>query len=211
MKGTEMNKETTDMVRAIKREYLRNEIEHKAIYRCKPGETIPGKIANTKYIWQFYLRRCMYDPKFIMTAAELLVEQLPSTYVQIGACEDAGVSLGMAMSLVLGKPMLSIKKERKVYGLYNFSEGPVLGLPILLVDDLAGSQTTLRNSRRVLEAFEIPVAKQYATLINKTQGTHDAYLKDKDLISLFTCDDFAMTWQQYVDKYGYEPKFGHHF
>ena len=153
----------------------------------------------------------MYDPKFIFTAAELLVSKLPTPYVQIGACEDAGVSLGLAMSTIMGKPLLSIKKERKVYGLYNFSEGPIMGLPVLLVDDLAGSQTTLRKSQQVLKAFNIPVAAEYVTLINKTQGTHDAYLNDRQLISLFTCDDFAMTWQQYVDKHGYEPKFGAHF
>jgi orotate phosphoribosyltransferase len=206
-----MNKETAELVRGIKREYLRDAIEHKAIYRCKPGTTIPGKIANTKYIWQFYLRRCLYDPKFVITAAELLCEQLSDTNVQVGACEDAGVTLGMAMSQVLGRPMISIKKERKVYGLHNWSEGPVLDLPILLVDDLAGSQTTLRRSKEILTAFNIPVAQEYACLINKTQGTHDAYLNGYRLISLFTCDDFAMSWDEYIQKHKREPKFGSHF
>ena len=201
----------TEEVAKIKLEYLRNEIEHKAIYRCRPGETIPGKIANTRYIWQFYLRRCLYDPRFVFTAAELLVDRLPSRYFQVAACEDAGVTLGLAMASILGTPMLSVKKERKVYGLYNFTEGPIVGLPILLVDDLAGSHDTLRKASRTLQLFNLPVAKEYVTLINKTQGTHDSYLKDRELINLFTCDDFAMTWDAYLAKYQREPRFGQHY
>ena len=100
-----------------KLEYLRNEIEHKGIYRVTPGAFIPGKAPGTRYIWQFYLRRVMYDPKFILTAAELLIEKLDLENKQLGACEDAGVPLACAISNMTGIPMLSVKKARKVYGL----------------------------------------------------------------------------------------------
>ena len=194
-------------------EYLRQEIEENGIYRVAPdGNRLPAKQPNMSYTWQFCLRRCMFDPKFISAAAELLVEKLPSTDIQIGACEDAGVPLGAAMAAVLGTPMISIKKSRKVYGLMNFTEGKVTGKPILLVDDLAGSQTTLKVAAKTLEAFNLPVADQYATLINKTQGTHpESYMQQRQLISLFTCDDFAMSWSAYVEKYGRTPDFGKHY
>ena len=81
--------------------YLQYEIEHKAIYRCRPGSSIPAKQPNTVYTWQFYLRRVLFDPKFVITAAELLTDMLPEKDVQICACEDAGVPLGLAMSSVL--------------------------------------------------------------------------------------------------------------
>jgi len=196
-----------------KLEYLRQEIEENGIYRVAPdGNRLPAKQPNMSYTWQFYLRRCMFDPKFISTAAELLVENLPSTDIQIGACEDAGVPLGAAMAAVLGTPMISIKKSRKVYGLMNFTEGKATGKPILLVDDLAGSQSTLKVAAKTLEAFKLPVADQYATLINKTQGTHpESYMQQRQLISLFTCDDFAMSWSAYVEKYGRTPDFGKHY
>jgi orotate phosphoribosyltransferase len=196
-----------------KLEYLRQEIEENGIYRVAPdGNRLPAKQPNMSYTWQFYLRRCMFEPKFISTAAELLVEKLPSTDIQIGACEDAGVPLGAAMAAVLGTPMISVKKSRKVYGLMNFTEGKVTGKPILLVDDLAGSQSTLKVAARTLEAFKLPVADQYATLINKTQGTHpESYMQQRQLISLFTCDDFAMSWSAYVEKYGRTPDFGKHY
>ena len=191
-----------------KLEYLRNEIEHRGIYRCEPGTRIPAKAKDKYYTWQFYLRRCMYDPKFTAAAADLLVELLSNRDVQVGACEDAGVVLGMAIAERLGNPMFSIKKKPKAYGLMNRLEGPITGEPILLVDDLAGSQVTLRSSRQMLTTLGLTVADEYVTLINKTTGTHDAYLDDMNLISLFTCDDFKLTWADYVAEYNTKPMFG---
>jgi len=95
-------------------EYLRNEIEHKGIYRCEPGTKIPGKMQDKYYTWQLYLRRCLYDPKFVNVASELLVNKLGSLEVQIGACEDAGVVLGMAMAQKLKTSMFSIKNVNNV-------------------------------------------------------------------------------------------------
>lgn len=190
------------------KDYLRTEIEHRGIYRCEPGTYIPAKAKDKFYSWQFYLRRCMYDPKFTNTAADLLVPLLSNTNVQVGACEDAGVVLGMAIAERLGSPMFSIKKKPKAYGLQNKLEGRLTGQPVLLVDDLAGSQATLRSSRQMLTMMNIPVAEEYVTLINKTTGTHDAYLDDMNLVSLFTCDDFKLSWADYVAEYNKRPEFG---
>ena len=190
------------------REYLRGEIEHRGIYRCEPGTYIPAKAKDKFYSWQFYLRRCLYDPKFTNTAADLLVELLSDKNVQVGACEDAGVVLGMAIAERLGTPMFSIKKKPKAYGLQNKLEGRLTGQPVLLVDDLAGSQATLRSSRQMLTMMNILVAREYVTLINKTTASHDTYLDDMKLISLFTCDDFKLTWADYVTEYNKQPEFG---
>lgn len=195
------------MTDAEKLEYLRMSIEHNGIYRCKPGECIPGKAPASAYTWQFYLRRCLFDPLFVFTAAELLIKGLKDTDVQIGACEDAGVPLGLAMSMVLGRPMISIKKSRKAYGLANFTEGQVIGRPVVLVDDLAGSQTTLQQARTTLRAFNIPIAGEYAVLVDKTKATHQTYLRDMALLTLFTCEDFALTWDEYENAYGQPPVF----
>ena len=189
-------------------EFLQSEIEHKGIYRCKPGVIIPAKMQNKFYTWQFYLRRCMYDPKFVNIAAELLVKKLGSLEVQVGACEDAGVVLGMAIAQKLQIPMISIKKKPKEYGLKNILEGPLVGLPILLVDDLAGSQTTLLNNYNLLTSFKIPISPEYVTLVDKTVSTHDTYLKGMKLISLFKCEDFKLSWGKYVHEYNREPDFG---
>ena len=196
-----------------KLKYLQQEIEHKAIFRVIPNkQNLPAKAPNFSYTWQFYLRRCLFDPKFLFTAAELLVDLLPNKDVQIAACEDAGVPLGIAMSAILKTPMLSIKKTRKGYGLLNFTEGTFVGKPIVLVDDLAGSQSTLKKAESILKAFDLTVAEEYVALINKTVGTHpEAYLRNKKLISLFNCDDFSLTFEDYVRKYKKIPEFGKFF
>jgi orotate phosphoribosyltransferase len=190
------------------KEYLRNEIEHRGIYRCEPGTRIPAKAKDKYYTWQFYLRRCLYDPKFTNAAADELVKLLSLKNVQVGACEDAGVVLGMAIADRLNTPMFSIKKQPKAYGLQNKLEGRLTGQPILLVDDLAGSQVTLRSSRQLLVNMGLPIANEYVTLINKTTASHDTYLDDMNLVSLFTCDDFKLTWAEYVAEYNRSPEFG---
>jgi orotate phosphoribosyltransferase len=187
-------------------QYLRAEIEHKGIYRTS-GRMIPAKAPNLGYTWQFYLRRCLFNPMFALTAAELLVAELPDKDIQIAACEDAGVPLGLAMAAVLGSPMLSVKKERKPYGLLNFTEGRVTGKPLLLVDDLAGSQRTLMNAMGVLNAFKLPIANEYVALVNKSEHPTNL-IEGKQLLCLFTSNEFSLTWQEYVDKYNQEPDFG---
>jgi orotate phosphoribosyltransferase len=189
------------------RETLRLKIDHQGIYRCLPGSHLPGKAPGAQYSWQFYLRRVMYDPVFIGNAAQLLADQLDLKGKQLGACEDAGVPIACAISLLTGTPMLSIKKTRKAYGLLNYIEGPITGDPVILIDDLAGSQKSLMNAQSILNAFKIPVASQYATLVNKTVGTHNTYLKG-DLKSLFTCEDFNLSYESYYKCYGRAPEFG---
>lgn len=198
------------MTKLEKLGYLRDEIDHRGIYRVPPNRPdIPANAPNVTYRWQFYLRRCLFDPRFALTAAELLVDGLPDKNVQIAACEDAGVALGLAMSALLGEPMLSVKKARKVYGLMNFTEGRVTGKPLLLVDDLAGSQGTLRIAVNTLHAFGLQTAEHYVAMVDKTQYGHAKnYVGSKQLISLFSCEDFALSWDDYINKYNREPNFG---
>ena len=191
-------------------DYLRGEIEHYGIYRVPPNRgDMLAKAPNQTYRWQFYLRRCLFDPEFVLTAAQLLVAKLPDKNIQIAACESAGVPLGLAMSAVLGEPMLSVKKERKVYGLMNFTEGMVSGKPIVVVDDLAGSQSTLKIAVNTLHAFGLATADHYVALVDKTQYGHAKnYVGSKELISLFVCEDFALSWSDYVEKFKRDPQFG---
>lgn len=198
---------------AVKFEYLRSEIDHKAIYRVAPtGRKLLAKAPAAYYTWQIYLRRCMFDPKFVYTAADLLLKKMPEGVFQFAAVEDAGVSLTQAMATLSGRSWISVKKQRKVYGLHNWTEGRVTGDPLVLVDDLAGSQASLRTARSVLRAYKLEVAPYYATIIDKTQGTHQSnYLNDFQLISLFTCEDFALSWNAYREKYRCDPDFGTYY
>jgi len=190
--------------------WMRDRIEHDAIWRAAPGTRVPAKQYNQHYTWQFYLRRVMFDPQFVATAAQVLTTMLPLDQVQFAACEDAGVPLALALAAETNHPMISIKKTRKSYGLLNWSEGMPSGRPLVLVDDLAGSQTTLRQARACVTAYGLEVMPWSVTLINKTRNAH-VPVDDNCMINLFTCRDFALTWPEYVDQYGHEPRFGSYF
>lgn len=191
-------------------EYLRSEIDHRGIYRVPPGgRRLPGKAPNSWYTWQFYLRRCLFDPTFAFLAGENLLARMPEGECQFAAVEDAGVPLAQAMATITCTPFISVKKQRKGYGLLNWTEGRVTGAPLVLVDDLAGSQASLKAARKILVAYQLNVAPVYVTIVDKTQGTHpEAYLQGSKLISLFTCEDFAMTWEAYRARYDRFPEFG---
>jgi len=190
---------------------VRTRIDHHGIYRVKPGlQRLPGKAPNSWYSWQFYLRRVLYDPACLRTIVDALAERLDLSYTQLGACEDAGVCLATALSLRTGVSMFSIKKRRKDYGLLNFTEGPILDRPVLLVDDVSGSQTTLRRAAHFIKLhLNLPPAGQYAVVVNKDVATHTgAYLDGPTLVSLFDASEFALTWDDYYARYGVEPVFG---
>lgn len=190
-------------------EALKHAIEHTGIYRCAPTDqftALPGKAPNSWYQWQFYLRRVLLNPKLAREAAELIASQLDLSNCQLGACEDAGVPLGMALADVTGLNLFTIKKTRKAYGLLNFTEGIVDDKPVILVDDVAGSTSTLKKAQNLMKQFNIPT-KGYAVLVNKTVATHpEAYL-DVPMVSCFNADEFALSWDDYVTKYSKDPVF----
>lgn len=205
----ELQQELARLEGQARLEWLRREIEHNAVYRVRPGDPgLLGKAPATRYTWQIYLRRVMMNPEWMWHAAHELHRRLPPGPRQFAACEDAGVPLAQALATIDRHPWISVKKERKKYGLHNWTEGRVSGAPIVLVDDVAGSQATLRGAAAKLRAFKLDLAPYYVTILNKTQGTHpENYLKT-ELITLFTCDDLAMSWRAYKERYGCEPNFG---
>jgi orotate phosphoribosyltransferase len=109
-------------------------------------------------------------------------------------------------------PIFTIKKEPKAYGLRNWIEGPVaVNLPVLLVDDLAGSQSTLLNAQDLVARAGLQLHDRYFCLVDKRGKKvepHPVYLPNAKLLTLFSSDDFHLSWSSYVDKYGKDPSFG---
>lgn len=191
-------------------QYLRNFINDECIWRTNdPAKRIPGKAEGTSYSWQFYLRRATCDSICSHIIAKLFWERFENDDVfQIGACESAGVQIACSIQsyarFVLKRdvPIFTIKKEPKSYGLRNLTEGIIHDeLPIVLVDDLAGSQETLLRAYNVLTKSGYTMYHKYFTLVDKTGvnvSPHRVYLDDLQLISLFNCDDFNLQFDEYV-------------
>lgn len=197
-------------------EACRNHINDYSIWRTTFGESVPGKIDGTRYTWQFYLRRSLLDPKFQNNLSKVLEEALCPIFeqspFQIGSCETAGVPLGMLIQTTMARcghdvGHLIVRKSRKEYGLKNSIEGKSNGLPVLLVDDLAGSQQTLNIAKRELILSGIKVHPTYFALVDKSgrngAGTHeDAYIGRGHLLTLFNLRDFDLSRDEYYHNSG---------
>lgn len=201
------------------REYVRNYINDNAIYRVAPWEKpIPGKAKGSTYIWQFYTRRATYNP-VISHAISIMFwllfeEEFIKTPFQIGGCETAGtpivtsiMNVGFDMGYSINTFVM--KKERKAYGLYNFSEGIIdSNLPVLLVDDVAASQITLVQNQYQLEKSGYKIYDKYFTLVNKRSSKcegHPESLLNRTLVSLFTTEDFDLTYNEYLSTHDNNP------
>lgn len=204
-----------------KLEYCRLHINDCSIYRVTPGNTpLPGKAPGTHYTWQFYLRRSLFDPTVARYIGDLFWDMYEGIFrqspFQIGACEDAGVPVACAiqagaMARNIKINVFTVKKSAKAYGLMNMTEGiPMPELPVMLVDDLAGSQQTLKNAYRLLcEIYNMKIYKDHFVIVDKDIGTHrQAYMTESECVSLFRASDFDLNYNDYVESTGYYPQFG---
>lgn len=190
------------------REYCHWHIEHHSIYYCKPGTFLPGKAPGTRYQRQWYLRRSLYDPTFFKSLGVLFWERFEGEDFQICACEDAGIPVALAVQSVKPVNVFTIKKKRKEYGLKNMTEGRITDAPILLVDDLAGSQNTLKRAEALLASKNLPLFDNYFTVVDKNVNCHPENYLSRKLQSIFRADEFCKSREEYIEKYNKEPDFG---
>ena len=202
--------------------FCRDHINDFSIWRSTLGESIPGKSEGSRYTWQFYLRRSLLAPAFQERAIKVMADVFSPIFddcpFQIASCETAGVPVGMLLQTALklrGHSVghIIVRKGRKDYGLCNATEGMNDGLPALLVDDLAGSQRTLKDARRTLALSGIQIHPTYFAIVDKNgvpgSGTHaESYLKRSSLLTMFDLSDFDLTRDQYFNRNGrYPPAF----
>lgn len=205
------------------RENCRKMINDFAIWRKHPlFQGIPAKNSSHRYSWQFYLRRVLYNPEAAYWIGEMFwfdfSKHFDKQHFQIGACEAAGVPLGCAIQSAAYRHgtllnLFTIKQEPKKYGLMNLTEGCIeKDLPVILVDDLAGSQNTLRKAHSLLVKNKIPIHDCYCCLVDKAGKQvqpHPVYLPNR-LKALYNTDDFDLTWEEYVQNNSKEPKLGYY-
>ena len=140
--------------------------------------------------WMFDVRSVLLDPEALSLITELLWERLEKYYpFQVGGQETAALPLISALvlkSVQVGKPISGfyIRKSRKKYDLQKNIEGTVTADPIVLVDDLVNSGTTLLKQLDILEKEGLTVAhiltciqfrppETYAHIVNRVT-TFDA-------------------------------------
>jgi outer membrane protein assembly factor BamB/orotate phosphoribosyltransferase len=120
--------------------------------------------------WLIDLRRLFMDPKLLDAAAELFWRQCGNLMpFQVGGIESAATPLLSAIllkSLSRGAPIngFVVRKERKAYGAGNWIEGSLNNLPIVIVDDLLNSGSSLERARVVLEKEGRQIARAFVLI-----------------------------------------------
>lgn len=207
---------TDDFAAEIK-EWLRDYIDNKCIYRVESGQKrLKGLPEGTEYNWQIYLRRGLFNPKFLNIVGILFWkmhwEEYQNTPFQVTGLETGSTPL--LCSIAMTAPLFDIndinvfstRAKRKTYGLFNRFEGIVdYNLPVLIVDDLSNSKATMKLCKTYCEQEELILHENAFTVINKDlYNIHpdtDKYIEGQIKVrSIFTLDDLHMTWNKY-DEY----------
>lgn len=192
--------------------FVRNFINEFCIYRVKPGDPkLPGKLPNTWYAWQFYMRRGLFNAEVLGAVSELFLQkvfnELQTFDFQIAGLETASTPLLAGIPLVAAKHGIdinafSIRKNRKEYGLMNWIEGRVNNKPIMLIDDLCSSSGSLRDSHQILLKVNLTNILNRAFVVvnkknveNRNEPVVDKYLTEEiKVFYLYSLDDFNLTY-----------------
>lgn len=196
------------------REWLYDYINDHCIERVGPDDNLlQGKLPNTYYSWQFYLRRGLFNSEFLTFSGLLFWEMFAQKYnekpFQIAGLETAATPLivGITMTarmLDVRVNSFSIRKERKEYGLRNRFEGTPNEDPVLLVDDMCNSKNSLLLAKQYVEEEGLSLYNQAFVLVNKNvhgEDDTDKYIGDQMKVrSLFNATEFPLSYQLYHAK-----------
>jgi outer membrane protein assembly factor BamB/orotate phosphoribosyltransferase len=114
--------------------------------------------------WMIDMRRLFMDAKLLDAIADLFWEACAGVMpFQVGGMEVAAIPLLSAIlskSVARGTPVngFIVRKERKTYGTGGLVEGTLTDAPIVIVDDILNSGTSLEKVRVVLEAEKQTIA-----------------------------------------------------
>ncbi|HDR9881391.1 TPA: hypothetical protein QDE50_30670 [Burkholderia cenocepacia] len=147
---------------------LRDLIEAKCIFRAPQHKLVSSSGKSLK--WLIDLRPLLLSAQGLDTLAEIFwnryADQLP---FQVGGMEMAAVPLVAAILMAGARKGHSlsgfiIHKERKRYGRMNAIEGDVSDAPIVLVDDIFNSGTSIEQSRVVLAEINRAIWKVWSVI-----------------------------------------------
>lgn len=150
------------------RTQLYEAISERAILRASDQRLFSR--SGARQSWLIDMRRILTDATLLDLVAEafwdLFADKRP---FQVGGMEVAAIPLVAAIlmkSVARGTPVngFIIRKERKTYGAGNIIEGVLTDDPIIIVDDVLNSGSSLEKARVVLELEKRKIARVFVLI-----------------------------------------------
>ena len=189
---------STQVLSASPRELLYSAIRSEAILLATNQRLIKRDGGN--YAWLIDVKQLCMQPAFLDALAELFWEMCADKMpFQVGGMEVAAIPIVAAIvmkSAARGTPTngFIVRKERKTYGKGGLLEGTLTDVPIVIVDDIFNSGSSLEKVRVVLEDDDRKIAFVF-TLIDYLSAKGKAW-KDTHQISVvapFTLAEFGLS------------------
>lgn len=202
---------------------LHNYIDNNCIFRCDPEQSYaPGAPKGVMHggvarynTYQFYLRRMTHNPVMMHYTSLLLLDHIAvrhketgqTPYFQLCGLETGSLPIMAALqhtALAFGLSInaFSIRKERKKYGLFNFIEGIPTEAPVIIVDDLINSGSSVNRCIDVCEyEFGLKVDPQVYSIVTLAKPPFQFKNRNTvyDINSIFVENDFEYEFSK--DKY----------
>jgi orotate phosphoribosyltransferase len=180
------------------RELLFSAIRDHAILRETDHRLISPR--GTNNTWLIDVRRISLDPAVLNAMAAVFwttfEDRLP---FQVGGMETAAIPLVSAIlmrSHSRGTPVngFIVRKERKMYGTGNLLEGVLNEHPVIVVDDIINSGSSLDKVRVVLEQFGKTISLAFVLIDYKSaKGRHWRQAHNIHVTAPFTLADFNLS------------------
>lgn len=165
MKRQDDSPETGPDSSASPRSLIFQAIREQAILRGDAQRLIGNK--GTDLIWLIDMRRIFLQARFLSAFVDMFFATFGDRQpFQVGGMEVGAVPLVAAIllrSAQRGTPVTGfiVRKERKSYGTGSLIEGTVTDAPIIVVDDVLNSASSLEKVRVVLEQQKKVIADVY--------------------------------------------------
>ncbi len=172
-------------------------IRDRAIVRSDRQRLISPK--GGSYGWLIDMRRLFMDAKLLDALADLFWEKCADAMpFQVGGMEVAAIPLVSAIlmkSVARGTPVngFIVRKERKTYGTGGLIEGTLTDAPVIIVDDILNSGSSLEKVRAVLEGEKKTIAVAFVAIDYRSAKGEAWRAKHRIPVrSLFRLDEFGL-------------------
>ncbi|MEK7627856.1 MAG: PQQ-binding-like beta-propeller repeat protein [Patescibacteria group bacterium] len=174
-------------------------LKHAFVTRQDGARIAKNGVVGSSASWMFDFRALMLQPEWLDCFAELFWERYQGHLpFQVGGLETASIPLITAIvmkSVARGTPVngFYLRKSRKRYDLMKTIEGTLNEYPIILIDDLINSGSTLAREIIVLQRAHKRIAAIQVILAFRDLNAYPFAAQGITLESFFSLKDFGVS------------------